>query len=173
MVEMLLEFGGDKAIDAEGETPLTACAFFSCPDLHNWTEERRACFELVFARPGTVEALGHGRTTALMRGAGQWSVDVLAKALERCDPLAVDDEGNTALMFAARHGDKEAARLLAGACDATARNEMGWDAGDVASERGYPELAEWLWAQSLAQRERQEIECSSSRTVIGPAKTRL
>lgn len=102
--------------------------------------------------------------TPLMLAAASGNAELVAALLPSSDPAAKAGDGWTALMFAAQCGSESAVSLLAPLSELDARcSDTGWAAADFASEKGYQELAETLWAMSACRQERDLLNSSIAR----------
>ena len=101
-----------------------------------------------------------------LRHAAQAGSEASLKALLRhpCgDARAQDQNGRTALMWAAWNGHEACVSLLMPASDLLAKNEDGLTANGLAADRGHEGLARFIDAYALAQSERVSLEVA-----VGP-----
>lgn len=89
----------------------------------------------------------------LFAAIGRGDRDLAAERMGRCDLEAADGNGNTALLWACAHGEREIARdLLDRGADLTARNAGGWGAMLCAAANGRAEIIEELLSRGLDPR---------------------
>ena len=82
--------------------------------------------------------------------------------LPKSDALSKDQNGMTALIYAAYSGHEACLRLLLPASDACAKDGRGFTAGKLIRKLGYEVLAQFIDAYALAQSEQATIEAASS-----------
>lgn len=123
MARILIPFCDANAVNFEGDNALM-CAFVD-------RNEGMAVELLPFCDAKRRRKDG---TTALMHGVDLGPEDLQA-LLRKSDPLAECDNGDTALIWAARGGHAESAAILLPASDPAHRNKNGKIAFDCATER--------------------------------------
>jgi ankyrin repeat protein len=159
MARRLLEAGANPNLALlAGETPLMAASRSGKADI----------VELLLAKGANPNARASRDQTALMWAASQrhpavvkallaHGADVHARSSEWTEVMAVPPHGlpqynkviphgrDTALLFAARAGDFESAKLLlAGGANVNDADAWGVSATVMAAHAGFPELVEWL-----------------------------
>jgi ankyrin repeat protein len=107
--------------------------------------------------------------TALMAAAQMGCAEVVAKLLAAgADPLAVDDQGFSALMRAAKMGNVDCVDLLAPLSDLDAKDRVGQNAEEIARVHMLAMTAEML-ADERRRRERETLlaEATESAATAG------
>lgn len=120
-----------------------------------------ACLEILLTR-SDVSARNTYGLTALMWAArrGHETCVGLLLAKRNCDALSTSDDGMTALMHAAFDGREACVRLLLPISDALAKDNNGATASNLARNRSYERVAQFMEAYSLAESERADIGVS-------------
>ena len=126
-LKVLLDRGADANLaDAQGRTALIHAA----GSKNSWQEERQPTIGLLIARTVDLGRQDAHGVSALMLMAGEGNPALPALLAKGVDVNARDDQGNTALIYAARHFDREGQRragwaLIAKGADVNARNVRG------------------------------------------------
>lgn len=175
-LEALLPFGDPRSVDEQGRSPLIAGVNSGRPAVAQLlaplsdvdavsnsgftamglaiSKNFGQCFDALLPAQGTAAPLARNDLTALMFAADLSRTSMASALMPSSDPLERNADGWTALMFAARAGASSIVKMLAPLSDLDARCLVTeWTAADLASEKGYPEIAEMLWAMATSRNE--------------------
>lgn len=179
----LLPFGDPRSLDEQGRSPLIAgvnsgrpavaelLAPLSDPDTVSnsgftamglaISKNFNQCFDALLSAQGTAAPIASNDLSALMFAADLSRTSMTSALMASSDPLARNAGGWTALMFAARAGASSIVKMLAPLSDLDARClATEWTAADLASEKGYPEIAEMLWAMAISRKELELLDAA-------------
>lgn len=147
----LLPVSDPLAVDFDGANALFLAAL-----------KGQASMVKLLATPEAASMRGPMEMTAFMAAAARGNVACLQELLAWSDPLAVDENGWDALMWAAisrQESDAEhdpALELLAKCCNLSARNKSGLLAADLAAQARNPKRGIFL-AEYEARKTRDEL----------------